>query len=140
MAKRLGALVATGGLGIVLMTGCGHDTASGLPTPGAQPKEWCFADSWVDRATWDYAYWQEGSPHDDADVVRGMGYGHRLMDLYQQDKRDGKLPADVSDAALKAWALNIAHLQGSRTVTAAAGLATGGLFDQYLAQVHAACN
>ena len=140
MIKKLGALAAVGALAVALMTGCDSHQGSGQPKPGDSPKAWCPYDSWIDRATWDYAYWQEGSPHDPATVAREMGYGHRLMDLLEQDRQTGKLPSNVSDDALKTWALNLAHVQGGTTTTAAAGLEKGGLFDNYLSQVHAACN
>lgn len=138
MINKSGALAAVGALTVVLATGCGN--GSGLPTPGdSAPKDWCFASSWVDRASYVYAYWQEKHSHSPDEVKRAMGYGHSLMSQYQQDERSGSLPADLDDDALATWVVHLAHVQGDNSENAAVSLSEGGFIRSYLDQVHDAC-
>lgn len=61
------------------------------------------------------------------------------MNQYKQDRQGGQLPDEASDDDLRAWALNLTHVQGDTNQTAALALDNGGFISNYLDEVHAAC-
>lgn len=142
MYKKLRALAAVGALTAALATGCGSDGGDdALPKPGSEAAEWCFADSWIDQASYTYGYWsaQQGQIPGPEAAQDAMGYGRRLMDQYQQDKQAGKLPADLSDDELTAWVVNLATVQQQTPVTSNESRADEEVMDSYIDEVHAAC-
>jgi hypothetical protein len=140
MIKKFGALAAVGALTAVLVTGCGGDSG-GYPKPGAaDPKEWCFADQWIDRASYDYGYWAAGNIPGPDEARRAMSYGSRLMSQYQQDKQSGDLPADLDDKALTAWVVNLATVQERAPLSTEDAGSGRNVMDSYIEQVHSACN
>lgn len=139
MTKNVRALAAASALAVAVLTGCG--SGDGVPTPGdAKPGEWCAANTWIDRASYVYGYWQEQRAHDPDAVKAAMNYGHTLRSAYQQDIRDDKLPADIDDKLLTAWVVNLAYVQGQSPIHGATALNDEGLMDNYIDEVHAACN
>lgn len=139
MFKNVWALAAASALAVAVLSGC--SSGNGVPTPGeAKPGDWCNAADWIDRASYDYGYWQEQRAHEPADVERAMGYGHTLRSQLEQDKRDGKLPADVDDKLLTAWMVNLAHVQGQTPITGATTFSDNNVMDSYIDEVHGACN
>lgn len=140
MIKRLGALATVGALTAVLVTGCGSDKGDSLPEPGkSKPSDWCFADGWIDQASYTYGYWaRDQIPGPDA-AKEAMGYGHRLMDQYQADEKAGKLPGDLDDKQLTAWVVNLATIQEQVPANTTDMSADNALMDDYIKEVHEAC-
>lgn len=142
MQRKLWALTTVGALAaVVLMGGCGSESdGDGLPAPGSEAGEWCFANDWIDRASYDYGYWAGGSiPGPDA-ARKAMSYGSRLKSQYEQDKQNGDLPADLGDDELTAWVVNLATVQESTPVNTDDAGADNKVMDSYIDDVHAACN
>ncbi|MFI0265703.1 hypothetical protein [Streptomyces luteogriseus] len=138
MHKKLRALAAVGALTAALATGCGADN-EGLPEPGSEAKEWCFADGWIDRASYVYRYWTGENIPGPEEAKKAMSYGSRLMSQYQDDRQAGDLPADLSNDELTAWVVNLATVQQRTPVTTSDAGADEKVMDSYIDEVHAAC-
>ncbi|MET7906172.1 hypothetical protein ABZS86_33820 [Streptomyces sp. NPDC005355] len=138
MNKKLGALASAGALVAAIVSACSSETG-GLPKPDSRAKEWCFADGWIDRASYDYAYWAGDNIPGPDEAKKAMSYGSRLTSQYKDDKESGQLPSDLDDKALTAWVVNLATVQEHTPVNAEAG-ADKDIMDSYIADVHAACN
>jgi hypothetical protein len=137
MKKIVRALAAAGAL-LAAVSACSSESGE-LPKPDSPAKEWCFADAWIDRASYDYSYWAAGRIPGQDEAKQAMSYGSRLMSQYQDDKENGQLPSDLDDKALTAWVVNLAAVQEHTPVNAGTG-ADGSVMDSYIADVHAACN
>ncbi|MFZ3557200.1 hypothetical protein [Streptomyces sp. BH055] len=122
-------------LATALVTGC---SSHGDPEPGkAEPGDWCAAEGWLDRATWNYAYWQESRAHSPDNVDRALDYGHQLRSQIEDDKQSGKLPGDIDDALLTGWLINLSYVQGDEDTNGATY--RNSSIGSYIDKVHSAC-
>lgn len=73
---------------------------------------WCYAETWLHQATSTYYYLYGLTRPSTAEITKSAAYGGHLMNSYQANVEQGRLPEGIQDD-LRAWALHLQVMQGS---------------------------